>query len=306
MTSPHAAPASRRQPSTARRLHALGAMALLAAAAATGAGAARADGNATAGRLLYEDTVNQVSNVFNRCIDCHFTRSNPALDRVADRRTVLGGSEFAVISESTARSRIGAALNIQEMVQFRSALSSQDLDDLAAYIADVPKVVDLNGTVITARQTFAAASVGANVFETFTLRHSQATAATLVVNSVTVTAGTNFLVTGGSCGGANVGTPLQPGGQCTVQIGYTAQDSARQNATVSLSLTQQGVTFTRAIAVTGEVQGVTAPGGSTNPNPSGGEGGGSLGFAWLAALAAAVAAVARRRERAGLTLGALP
>jgi cytochrome c553 len=299
MTSPYAVPASRRQPSTAGRLHALGAMALLAAAAATGAGAARADGNALVGRLLYEDTVNRVNNVFSNCTDCHFTRSNPALERVADRRTALGGSEFAVIPEATARSRIGAALNIQEMVQFRSTLNPQDLDDLAAYIADVPKVLDANGTVITARQTFAAASVGANVFETFTLRHSQATSGTLVVNSVTVTAGTNFLVTGGSCAAATVGTPMQPGNACTVQIGYTAQDSARQNATVSLSLTQQGVTFTRAIAVTGEVDGVTPPGGgSLNPNPSGGEGGGSLGFAWLAALAAAAAA-ARRGCRRG-------
>jgi cytochrome c553 len=299
MTTPHAVAASRRQPSTARRLHALGAMALVVVAAAAGAGAARAAGDATAGRLLYEDTVNQLCNVVNRCIDCHFTRSNPALDRVADRRTALGGSEFAVIPEATARSRIGAALNIQDMVQFRGVLSSQDLDDLAAYIADVPKVVDANGTVITARQTFAAASVGANVFETFTLRHSQATAATLVVNSVTVTAGTNFLVTGGTCTAATVGTPLQPGNQCTVQIGYTAQDSARQNATVSLSLTQQGVTFTRAISVTGEVTGVTPPGGggSLNPNPSGGEGGGGLGFGWLAALAAAVAAARRSSRR---------
>lgn len=300
MTTPYAVSARCRQPSTAGRLHALGAMAFLVAAAATAAGAARAAGDATAGRLLYEDTVNQVSNVFNRCTDCHFTRSNPALDRVADRRTALGGSEFAVISEATARSRIGAALNIQDMVQFRGVLSSQDLDDLAAYIADTPKVLDANGTVITARQTFAAASVGANVFETFTLRHSQATGATLVVNGVTVTAGTNFLVTGGSCAGATVGTPLQPGAQCTVQVGYTAQDSARQNATVSLSLTQQGVTFTRAIAVTGEVEGVTPPGGggSLNPNPSGGEGGGGLGFGWLAALAAAAAAVRCSSRRA--------
>jgi cytochrome c553 len=299
MTSPHAASASRRQPSTAGRLHVLGAMALVVAAAATGAGAARAAGNATAGRLLYEDTVNQLGNpagVFSRCIDCHST-GNPALDRVADRRIALGGSEFAVIPEATARSRIGAALNIQDMAQFRGVLSSQDLDDLAAYIADVPKVLDANGAVVTARQTFAAASVGANVFETFTLRHSQATGATLVVNSVTVTVGTNFLVTGGSCGGATVGTPLQPGNECTVQIGYTAQDSARQNATVSLSLTQQGVTFTRAISVTGEVDGVTPPGGSLNPNPSGGEGGGSLGWAWLAALAAAAAAVRRTVRR---------
>jgi cytochrome c553 len=301
MTSPIAVSASRRQPSTAGRLRVLGAMALLVAAAATGAGAARADGNATAGRLLYEDTVNQLGNpagVFSRCIDCHST-GNPALDRVADRRIALGGSEFAVISEASARSRIGAALNIQDMAQFRGVLSSQDLDDLAAYIADTPKVLDANGTVITARQTFAAASVGANVFENFTLRHSQATGATLVVNSVTVTTGTNFLVTGGSCAGATVGTPLQPGAQCTVQVGYTAQDSARQNATVSLSLTQQGVTFTRAISVTGEVTGVTPPGGggSLNPNPSGGEGGGGLGFGWLAALAAAVAAARRSSRR---------
>jgi mono/diheme cytochrome c family protein len=259
------------------------------------AGSAHAAGDPVAGRLLYESTVDQVGGPFN-CADCHFTRSAPGLDRVVDRRREIGGSEFAVITEAQARGRIGVGLNERDMAPFRTLLSPQNLDDLAAYIADTPKLLDPGGALASGTAVFPAGSVGANVFREFTLTHSVATSGNLVLNTIAVTANSNFLVTGGSC---TAGMTLQPGGQCRVQVAYKAVDSARRNATLTLSLSQQGAGFTRTAALAGEVAGVTPPGGgaSLNPNPSG-DGGGRLGLGMLAALAAAVAAARRSRRPA--------
>ncbi len=271
----------RTTPSTAAWPRALATLLL-----ATSAAAAQA-GDAASGRLLFELTPEATGNAaLQRCRDCHVS-ANAALDPVAERRRVIGGNEFAAITPDLARTRLAAAvLNEPQMAPFKTTLSTQNLDDLAAYIADTPKA-----SVDTLALSAPAVLGSDSAF--FTLTHSTATTFPLLVNSVTVTGSDAGAFVASGCQGQT----LAAGNQCTVQVQFTAADTVRKNGQVVISLRQQGVDFSRTVAVTGGVAGVTPPssGGGLNPTP-GNTGGGALGGAWLAALAAA-ALTARRTAR---------
>jgi cytochrome c553 len=262
--------------------------ALLLAAAASGAAVAQT-ADVARGRRLFEQTPAETGiQSLQNCRDCHNAAFiNPNLDPVAERRRAIGGELFPNITPALARTRIGVGLNQSDMAQFRTTLDSQDLDDLAAYIADTPK------TSASSLELSAPAVQGTDN-AVFTLSHSAATTFPLVVNTVTVSgAGAASYVASGCAG-----QTLNAGNQCTVLVQFTASDTARKNAQVLVSLTQQNVNFTRAVSVTGGVTGVTPPpdgggGGGLNPGGGGGEGGGALAWGWLAALLAAAAAARR-------------
>lgn len=264
---------------------------LLAAAVAAGGPAQAQSADVARGRLLYEQTPEATGIAgLQRCQECHTNAfSNPALDPVAERRRVIGDSEFAAITPALARTRLTTVgLTQPEMAPFKTALSTQDLDDLAAYIADTPR------TSVDSLE-LSAPSVQGTDSGFFTLTHSTATTFPLVVNSVTVTgSGAGAFVASG-CSGQT----LAAGNQCTVQVQFTAASTARKTGQVVLSLRQQGVDFNRTVAVSGGVAGVTpSPGAGGGLNQNGGSsggGGGALDGAWLLALAAA--AVAARRVK---------
>lgn len=287
MTPHHPTPAPFAAP-WARALHAL---ALVAATTAGGLVQAQS-ADVNRGRLLYELTPEETGiNSLQRCRDCHTNAfSNAALDPVAERRRKIGGSEFAAITPALARTRLSTVgLNEPDMAQFRTTLNAQDLDDLAAYIADTPKTS-------ADSLELSAPAVGGNDSAFFKLTHSTATTFPLIVNSVAVTGSNAIAFVASGCQGQT----LPAGNQCDVQVQFTAADTARKTGQVVLSLRQQGVDFTRTVAVTGGVTGVTPPGsggGSLNPGGTGGSGGGgALGGTWLLALAAA--ALAARRVKA--------
>ena len=262
---------------------------LLAATAAAGGPVQAQSADAARGRLLYEQTPEATGIAsLQRCRDCHTNAfSNAALDPVVERRRVIRGSEFAAITPALARTRLSTVgLDQPEMAPFKAALSAQDLDDLAAYIADTPR------TSVDTLDLSAPAVQGSDS-GFFTLTHSTATASPLVVNSVTVTgSGAGAFVASG-CSGQT----LSAGNQCTVQVQFTAANTARKNGQVVISLRQQGVDFSRTVAVSGGVAGATpspGSGGGLNQNGgSSGSGGGALGAAWLLALAAAALAARR-------------
>lgn len=266
---------------------------LLAATAAAGGPVQAQSADVARGRLLYEQTPEATGIAsLQRCRDCHTNAfTNAALDPVVERRRVIGGSEFAVITPALARTRLGTVgLSQPEMAPFKSTLGAQDLDDLAAYIADTPR------TSVDTLELSAPAVQGTDS-GFFTLTHSTATAFPLVVNSVTVSgSGAGAFVASG-CSGQT----LSAGNQCTVQVQFTAASTARKNGQVVISLRQQGVDFSRTVAVSGGVAGVTpspGSGGGLNQNGgSSGSGGGALGAAWLLALAAAT--LAARRVKGG-------
>jgi len=270
-----------------RALHAL----TLVAATMAGGLAQAQSADVARGRLLYELTPEETGIAsLQRCRDCHNNAAtNAALDPVVERRRTIAGSEFAPITPAVARTHLSTVgLNQPEMAQFKTTLSAQDLDDLAAYIADTPKAS-------VASLELSAPAVGGSDSAFFTLTHSTATTFPLIVNGTTVTGSNASAFVASGCQGQT----LSASNQCTVQVQFTAADTARKNGQVVISLTQQGVSFTRTIAVTGGVTGVTPPpgsGGGLNPNGTGGSGGGgALGGAWLLALAAA--AVAARRTK---------
>jgi hypothetical protein len=249
-----------------------------------GPGWAQTTGDPVRGLDLFSNTTGEApaAALTHDCTNCHSS--------VQERRTHIGGSAFADISFDTAMSRFGTAIATNrggQMGQY-SRMDQQQIHDIAAYIADTPKVTsnDLTGTTLP----FVATAVGNAVTKNITIRHSEATNANLTITGVTLSGGTSFTRTA-ACNGA-VRAPL---GTCTFSVTFTPASTAAENRTLTVSLQQESTSFTRVITLSGSVQGATPP----PPPPSGGgdSGGGGLGLVWLAGLALAVAALARQHRR---------
>jgi hypothetical protein len=168
-----------------------------------------------------------------------------------------------------------------------SRLDQQQIHDIAAYIADTPKVTS---TDLTAANTlpFVATAVGNAVTKTITIRHSVATASNLTITGVTLSGGASGFTRTSACNG----TVRAPAGTCTFSVTYTPTSTTTESRTLTVALQQESVSFNRVITLNGSVQGAVTP-----PPASGGgdAGGGALGLVWLAGLALATAALARRR-----------
>jgi hypothetical protein len=250
-----------------------------------GPGWAQASGDPAAGKLLFEDTPGEApaANLTHTCTNCHAS--------VQERRAHIdpAGGAFANISFDTAMSRFGSAIQSNQggsMGQF-SRLGSQQIFDIAAYIADTPKVT-ATGLNALNQLAFAATAVGNAVTHSLTLTHSTATTDNLQVTGISLSAGPTAFTRTGSC------TTLGPSSTCTFSMTYTPTSTASESKTLTLALRQGTTDFTRTVTLNGSVQ------GATPPPPSGGdEGGGGLGLAWLAGLALAIAALTAAARRTG-------
>lgn len=244
-------------------------------------GWAQTSGDAASGRLLFEDTPG-VSGVaqLGSCTNCHAN--------VQNRRSQVGGSAFADISFDTAMTRLGTAISVNvggAMGQYNQ-LSAQQIQDLAAYIADTPKVT-ASGLTSSNTLAFAATAVGNAVTRNITLNHSVATTDNLTVTSIALSAGTTAFTRTGNC------TTLAPSGSCTFSMTFTPTSATAESKTLTIGLRQGTTNFTRTVTLNG-----TVAGGTTTPPPAAGgdSGGGALGLAWLAGLALATGVLARRRR----------
>lgn len=250
-----------------------------------GPGWAQATDDPVNGHALFDDAPNIVpsANLSHSCANCHGT--------VQNRRIQIGGSAFADISFETAMTRLGTAIanNLGGGMSQFSRLDGQQVRDIAAYIADTPK---LTADALTANNTlpFVATAVGNAVTRNITIRHSVATSANLQITGVTISSGATGFTRSAACNG----TTRAPAGTCTFSVTYTPTGSAPESKTLTVALQQGTTTFDRVITLNGSVQGVTPP----PPPPSGGDdsGGGALGLAWLGGLALATAVLARRRR----------
>jgi cytochrome c553 len=238
--------------------------------------------DATVGKRLFEDTpnVSGINGLTGACTSCHGT--------VENRRMKIGGSPYAEISLATATERFRLAMaSISAMNQF-DALSVEQVNDIAAYLADTP-------TRSTSELDFTVATVNtASASQFIDLRHAVATTEALHVMSVAVSGAnaTRFTRTADSCDQQT----LAPGASCRVTMAYSAPDTAGVTATLTLTLRQGASTtdFTRSVALSGVVASATPPVGSSS------SGGGALGAVWLVALATANALLWRsRRQRGG-------
>lgn len=255
-----------------------------------GPGWAQATDDPVPGRELFNDAPNVApsANLTHSCANCH--------TNVQDRRSHIAGGPFADIPFDVAMERLGTAIGNNlggSMAQF-SRLEPQQIRDIAAYIADTPKVAatgmieDTENLPFVHSLPFVATAVGAATSKSITLRHSVATTDNLLVTGITLSGGATAFTRTGTC------TTLGPAGSCTFSMTYTPTSTAAESKTLTIALRQGSVNFTRVITLNGSVQGVTPP----PPPPSGGDdsGGGALGLAWLGGLALATAVLARRRR----------
>ena len=248
------------------------------------AGHAQASGDAVTGKLLFDDTPNQVGNQqLNLCNNCHTVES---------RRERIGGNQFGPVTFASAQGRLQTAINSNTggMGQF-SVLSATQVSDLAAYIADTP------GTSPT-RLDFAPSAV--NVAQSLPLDLMHAAAPSTLLGTVRVTSvvisganASDFSLTSDAC----TAQTLIASGTCRVTVRFISATTALKSATLTYTFDPLGsiLNFTRTVTLSGAVAVATPP---PAPPPSGDDsGGGALGFGWLAALAAAVVATRRVTRR---------
>lgn len=256
-------------------------VALSAAAAGVIAAAAPAwSQDARQGQRLFEDTpnVSGVSTLTGACTSCHGS--------VENRRIKIAGDRFAEIAVQTASDRLRMAIaSVGAMQQF-DALSVEQVQDLAAYIADTPRRS-------VERLDFSAAAVDTVTPTQFIeLSHAVATTQPLQVAGVAVSGpnAARFTRVADTCDQQS----LSPGASCRVTISFSSPDTAGTSVPLTFTLRQgtATTTFTRSVTLDGVV--AAAPPGV--PPPPTDSGSGAVGWGWLASLAGAAALLRRDRR----------
>ena len=243
---------------------------------------AQTTGNPVTGKLLFENTRVAPGITANCDNSCHGT--------VEDRRSKIsvssGGAAdpYADISFDAALFRFTWALNNQPVMQQFLALTQQQRNDIAAYLADTPKTSPASETQLN----FSAALNGNSAAQTVTLTHAIATSENLQVVSVAAfgAGAANFVLQKAGCEGVT----LTPGQSCQpVSVTFAPTTGGISTADLVFTMRQGTSTteFERVLPLSGSVS-------STTP-PAEDGGGGALGLGWLAALGLAAAALARRR-----------
>lgn len=254
-----------------------------------GPGWAQSTGDPVAGRALFEDTPGETGNAqLGSCTNCHSIHDRR--NRIATG-TITATPPFTAVSFNSASGRFGAAIAgnfMGQMGQF-SALDTTQFQNIAAYIADTPKLsVD--------SLSFSPSAINTNTLSQDVDLRNAVTNGTLTITNVALsgTGAARFNVTADNCtsqtiAASTVSTPST----CRVSVRFSAPTTSTYTASLTLTIRVQGsmTTFTRVLPLSGQV--------ATTPPPSSGgggdSGGGGLGLVWLAGLALATAALARRR-----------
>jgi mono/diheme cytochrome c family protein len=244
-----------------------------------GSGWAQTTGSPVAGKGLFENTTG--AGFAMNCTACHGTVENRRIQIAAS--SGLDGGAYADIDFDTAFTRFTFALqNVGAMQQFQ-ALSTQQRRDVAAYLGDTPELTPENDTVAT----FNVDAVNAvSPPRTVTVRHALATNVNLQIINVQLVGieAANFTVTS-QCNGL----VLTPDQTCSVSLTYAPRNANISTPDLVFTLRQGGSgDFERVLHLDGRVAAGNAPAGD--------EGGGALGWGWLAGLALAVVLLARRRH----------
>jgi cytochrome c553 len=241
--------------------------------------------NAVAGKALFEDTINatSINTLTGNCTSCHAS--------VQERRTQIGGSPFAEISLTLATNRLGTAIASQSSMRQFQALSAEQIQDIAAYIADTPEVS-------TDQLDFTAPAVNTFTTSQFVeLRNSKAAPATetlrIVKVEITGTAASRYRRSSDTCDQAT----LAVGGSCRVTVDFSAPDTTTTIVPLVFTLRQGAstTTFSRTVMLNGAVAVAAPPGGAASGSDSGG---GAMGWPWLLALGVATGLLLVLRLRA--------
>ena len=254
---------------------------------------AQTSGDPVVGKRLFEDTGNE-SGVpqLGSCTNCHTAQER--------RNRVATGSSsatpiFTAVTFERAQSRLGTAIgsNLGGVMGQFNQLSGEQIANIAAYLADTPKTS-------TAQLSFSASAINTNTLSQSVDLSNSITNGALIITGVAITGSgaARFTSTSDTCNTQTLAaSTLLTTNSCRVSVRFSAPDNATYTASLNLTMRVNGsmTTFTRAVALSGQV------GTPTPPPASGGgggddDGGGALGWAWLTGLALATAVLGRRRR----------
>ena len=255
-----------------------------------GPGWAQTTGDPAAGKLLFEDTPGETGmGQLGACTNCHSIHDRR--NRIATGGTNSSATPpFTAVSFTSASGRFGTAIASNyggAMGQF-SALNNTQFTNIAAYIADTPKLS-------VASLSFSPSAINTNTLSQDVDLSNAVTNGTLTITSVAIsgTGAARFTSTADSCTSQTIAaSTTSTASTCRVSVRFSAPNTTAYNATMTLTMRVQSsmTTFTRTLPLSGQV---------ATPPPAGGgggdSGGGGLGLVWLAGLALATAALARRR-----------
>lgn len=256
-----------------------------------GPGWAQTTGDPVAGRLLFEDTPGESGMpTLGACTNCHTIHDRR--NRIATGGTNSSATPpFTAVSFTSATGRFGTAIGANyggAMGQF-NALDSTQFQNIAAYIADTPKLS-------VASLSFAPSAINTNTASQDVDLSNAVTNGTLTITSVAISGpgAARFTSTSDTCTSQTIAaSTVSTASTCRVAVRFSAPNTSAYTASLTLTMRVQGsmTTFTRVLPLSGQVV-------ATPPPASGGggdSGGGGLGLVWLAGLALATAALARRR-----------
>jgi cytochrome c553 len=237
------------------------------------ASAAQAQTDPVTGKSLFENGTGAVQ----ACVTCHFN--------VENRRDAIdpgGDLDFDLV---LARFLAAITANPAQMGQYNSGLTAQQKNDIAAYIADVPK----------ARPNRVEFTVGNTGVETppstITFSNAVTAASSLTLGAIGIS-GANAADFRIKTAGTNCSNNLVlPAGQsCTVAVSFMTATTGSKTALINFPYTQGSANVTRTAQLTGAVSNQPPP---SSANPPGG--GGALAPGCAALLLAALGI--RRRAR---------
>jgi mono/diheme cytochrome c family protein len=250
-------------------------------------------GNATTGQTLYNTTPNNSGvsvGARRNCTGCH--------SDVELRRSGIWGGPYADVSFPEAWVTLNLAITNQTvMTPLFSQLSQQQRADLAAYLADTPKV-NAPGMSEQNELAFTAAAVGNAVSKTLTINHSLTVTDNLRVVSVALAPGTPATRFSVSQQCVSPSANIAPAGTCMFEVIYTPNSSSAESRTLTLVLRQGTTDFSRTITLNGSV----AASPSANPD----SGGGATGWLWQLGLSLGTLALLAHRQRARAVLRLRP
>lgn len=237
------------------------------------AGAAQAQNNPLAGKSLYENGTGGVQ----ACVACH--------GDVENRRNAIdpgGDLDFDLV---LARFLAAIAANPAQMGQYNGGLSTQQKNDVAAYIADVPKARPN-------RVEFTASATGVETpASTVTFSNAVTAASSLTLGAIGISganpADFRIRTSGTTCSNNLV---LAAGQSCTVSVSFMTSTTGSKSALLNFPYTQGSASVTRTAQLAGAVSNQPPPSSADPPG-----GGGALAPAWVALLLAAFGL--RRRAR---------
>lgn len=190
--------------------------------------------DALAGKTLYQSG----NTVAQACALCHGTNPSQNISRI-----LLGANNATLITQAI-NSNVGG------MGIYKSKLTTTDIANIAAYLAN-PSVTSAPAISVTpASLSFAATTVGASTAGSVVVSNTGSAALTLSAISLSGTAASSYALGTGS-GACSAGGSVAAGASCTVYLSFTPTAAGSLAASLVLTHNASGGSTTVALSGTG-------------------------------------------------------